>query len=833
MTAQYPTNETTLSGSGSLLDPKNNTKVEITADINDSVTTIPTGDTSSLAGEGYLTFTDGTNEIIYYTGKTLNSLTGVTRGADNSNNTAHSDGAELEYRVNVGNRIRQNEEIKAISDDLRNVITADLDDTVSPTTTATSIEDRMDMIANRLKTLGNTTDWRTTPSGTIPYSYLNLADSIVNADINSSAGIDYSKLDLADSILNADINSSAGIALSKLESLTSANIIVGSAGNVPTAVAMSGDISIDNLGATAISSDVIVDADVNSSAGITLSKLASLTADRALQSSSGGVIEVSSVTATELGYLSGATSSIQTQISGNDTDISTLNTDVNMLKPTEQGTPDNTVLVGAGHYVKSDSSGTVTYAGGNSPTFSAVSANSRIDLLTINDSGTLEITTGTEDASPTAPSYPSGKQVLAEVTVDETGTVVINDADIKDVRAFINLGGGSSSALEYRENYTVGTATGNYSGSTTVFDLVGSYTANGKNLRVIYEGVTLTPGVDYTETDANTVTFSYALGTGNLVSFYWSVNTVSTDADTVDGIDASSTPTANTLLALDSNSEFPATVVPDYANYKKPVLVFVDTANVNVENNTGTANQTKIIFPDGDVRSVTEDVTSTDQYRQFRISSTASLTATHDSGLRSGESEANNTWYALYAVKTTDDTSKFVIVGTTTLPTQANFSTLNGYFGTNGWVYLGLIRNGDSVSSNDVILAFKQHKSHTTFTNVHNGNAVATPAYGGINLASTGAGTTITWTYGAGTGDLQLPNNVTIITTDHNVSARTGGFLQISDSTGTNLIEEQTANNIAFSFKVTFDGTIGRQQVSSNSGDNHYINLIGFWDDAL
>lgn len=53
--------------------------------------------------------------------------------------------------------------------------------------------------------LGNTTITTTIP-----------ADTIVNADINSSAQIAYSKLNLANGIVNADINASAAIALSKL-----------------------------------------------------------------------------------------------------------------------------------------------------------------------------------------------------------------------------------------------------------------------------------------------------------------------------------------------------------------------------------------------------------------------------------------------------------------------------------------------------------------------------------------------------------------------------------------------------------------------------------------
>ena len=53
-------------------------------------------------------------------------------------------------------------------------------------------------------------------------------------------------------VANANIAAAAAIDYSKLAALASANILVGSAANVATVVAMSGDISIDNLGATTI-----------------------------------------------------------------------------------------------------------------------------------------------------------------------------------------------------------------------------------------------------------------------------------------------------------------------------------------------------------------------------------------------------------------------------------------------------------------------------------------------------------------------------------------------------------------------------------------------------
>jgi hypothetical protein len=81
-------------------------------------------------------------------------------------------------------------------------------------------------------------------------------------------------------------------------------------------VVISGDISIGTSGTAAIGSGVIVNADVNSSAAIAFSKMADLTASRALVSDGSGDVSVSAVTSTEIGYLDGVSSAIQTQLDG-------------------------------------------------------------------------------------------------------------------------------------------------------------------------------------------------------------------------------------------------------------------------------------------------------------------------------------------------------------------------------------------------------------------------------------------------------------------------------------------------------------------------------------
>lgn len=131
--------------------------------------------------------------------------------------------------------------------------------------------------------------------------------------------------------------------------------------------------------------------------------------------------------------------------------------DLAPLRPRAQSTPDMTVAVNPA-LVQSFFSqvwlGTTTplsYAGGNSGSVSAPSSNPRIDLLTIDSSGTLAWTTGSEGASPTAPDCPAGKMPICYIYCKTTMTKIVNYEDkdanpnegyiYKDVRPFLNMGG--------------------------------------------------------------------------------------------------------------------------------------------------------------------------------------------------------------------------------------------------------------------------------------------------------------------------------------------------------------------------------------------------------
>ena len=58
----------------------------------------------------------------------------------------------------------------------------------------------------------------------------------------------------------------------------------------------------------------IVNADIKAGAAIAFSKMEDLTASRALVSDGSGDVSVSAITATEIGYLDGVSSAIQTQM---------------------------------------------------------------------------------------------------------------------------------------------------------------------------------------------------------------------------------------------------------------------------------------------------------------------------------------------------------------------------------------------------------------------------------------------------------------------------------------------------------------------------------------
>ena len=99
-----------------------------------------------------------------------------------------------------------------------------------------------------------------------------------------------SSADIADgTIVNADVNASAAIAISKLATGSSAQMIVAASDGTPTYRTLSGDVTISNTGVTAIEAGVIVNADISASAAIAHTKLASGSAAQVMLGNGSGV----------------------------------------------------------------------------------------------------------------------------------------------------------------------------------------------------------------------------------------------------------------------------------------------------------------------------------------------------------------------------------------------------------------------------------------------------------------------------------------------------------------------------------------------------------------
>ncbi|CCD89858.1 protein of unknown function [Bradyrhizobium sp. ORS 285] len=79
----------------------------------------------------------------------------------------------------------------------------------------------------------------------------------------------------------------------------------------------------------------------------------------------------------------------------------------------------------------------VKYAGGSTPTVTAPSTNPRIDVLTIDSSGTLAWTTGVENASPAVPAYPANKVPLCEIYNVVGETKILDNDNQSTSQAYI------------------------------------------------------------------------------------------------------------------------------------------------------------------------------------------------------------------------------------------------------------------------------------------------------------------------------------------------------------------------------------------------------------
>lgn len=330
--------------------------------------------------------------------------------------------------------------------------------------------------------------------------------------------------------------------------LANGKILVGDVTNHAAAQSMSGDITIDNAGVTAISAGVIVNADVNASAaivyskldltgGITntdvnasaaiaVSKLAALTASRAIVSDGSGFISAATTTATEIGYVNGVTSSIQTQLDAKASNPTTTTGDIIYASAT--GTPGTLARLGIG------SSNTVLQVSAGIPSWGLI-ANSNIAsaaAIAVNKLAALS-------ASVAVVTDASGFLTSASTTATQIGYL----------SAATGTTGTTSTNLVFSTSPTLVTPTLGVASATSINKVTITAPASSATL-TIADGKTFTVSNTLTFTGTDTNSFAFPSGSSTVMTLA-SVDTITGAKTFNDGklILAGSTSGTSTLKA--------------------------------------------------------------------------------------------------------------------------------------------------------------------------------------------------------------------------------------------------------------------------------------------
>ena len=165
-------------------------------------------------------------------------------------------------------------------------------------------------------------------SGALTIANTSVETAMIAADAITGAKIADDAIDsehYTDSSIDTAHLADNAVTLAKLEHQTAHHVFLVNSSGVPTAATVGTEnitanaitnakIADDAVGADELAANAVVNASVASGAAINFSKMEDLTASRALDSDSNGDVSVSAVTSTEIGYLDGVSSAVQTQI---------------------------------------------------------------------------------------------------------------------------------------------------------------------------------------------------------------------------------------------------------------------------------------------------------------------------------------------------------------------------------------------------------------------------------------------------------------------------------------------------------------------------------------
>jgi hypothetical protein len=177
-------------------------------------------------------------------------------------------------------------------------------------------------------------------------------------------------------IQDADVKTTAKIQFLKLADLTSGNILVGSAGNVPTSVAVSGEATISNAGAVTISNAAVIGkvlTGYTSGAGTVSATDTILQAIQKLNGNAAASTAITSLTGDVTGTGPGATATTLATVNGNVGSFTYGSFTVNakgLITAASSGTAPVTSVGGTAPVVSS---------GGTTPTISMAAATGSVD----------------------------------------------------------------------------------------------------------------------------------------------------------------------------------------------------------------------------------------------------------------------------------------------------------------------------------------------------------------------------------------------------------------------------------------------------------------------
>lgn len=267
----------------------NNVSTTLNGGINNSTTTVILTDASSFPTAGYVTID---SEAIAYTGKSTNTLTGVTRGADNTTAASHSDTAPVYHLFVADHHNKIKNEIIAIETSLnltasRAIVTNGSGILAVATTTATEI------------------------------GYVNGVTSAIQTQLDLKAPL-ASPTFTGTITMNTALNFGGTAGTDQRINMGGINTISREASGALTIATNASDIVLSPVGNVGVKNASPAQAlDVTGAIKYSTNFVTPLTASRAMVTDGSSVLAASAVTSTELGYLSGVTSAIQTQLGAN------------------------------------------------------------------------------------------------------------------------------------------------------------------------------------------------------------------------------------------------------------------------------------------------------------------------------------------------------------------------------------------------------------------------------------------------------------------------------------------------------------------------------------